>query len=129
VAKTKLKIRGGNLDELEAERNEAERKRVMFVEAFFIILFAAFSDLAEAFIPILSWVITIPISGFIILWAFLRRLHGRFEIKWALGKAADYLTSGVFPIGTIVVLTLIWLNNRFSKKTIKQIEDVLHGHL
>lgn len=129
MAKAKAKIRGGNLDELEAERNEAERKRVFFVEATFVVLFTAFSDLAEFFLPVLSWVITIPISGFIILWAFLRRLHGRFEIKWGLGKVIDYVTGGVFPIATPVILLLIWLNNRLSKKQIKQIDDIFHGHL
>jgi len=129
VAKIKLKIRGGNLDELEAERNEAEHKRVFFVEATFVVLFAAFSDLIETFVPILSWAITIPISIFIVLWAFLRRLHGRLEIKWGLGKVIDYATGGVFPIATPVILILIWLNNRLSKKQIKQIEDIIHGHL
>jgi len=129
VAKAKLKIRGGNLDELEAERNEAEHKRVMFVEAFFVVLFVALSDLAEFFLPVLSWTITIPVSGFIVLWAFLRRLHGRFEIKWALGKIGDYITSGIFPIGTLVVVVLIWLNNRLSKKQIEKIDNIFHGHL
>jgi len=145
VARANLKIRGLDLNQLLAELNEAEHKRVYFAEAFFVVLFAAFQDLLEiAIILLITSVIGIILAIFfvflwalitfgLIMWLFIRRIHGRFTVRYGIYgilKLLDVtLTLGLFPAGTIAMLIVIWLNNRFSKKTIKQIEDIIHGHL
>jgi len=119
------KIQVKDLADLEFQKNDAERKKILFVEAIFVMLFTIFSDLVEFFVPLFSWIITLPISIATMMWAYLRGLHGRFELKWAAGKIVDYMTSGIFPIATIVMLVLIPLNNHVSKDILKRIESVL----
>ncbi len=115
--------------DLNFKRNEHERKKVRIVEIIIVSIPVVLTDLVEFFLPGVGMLIGIPIQGFIILWAFLRRLHGRIEIKLIAGLVTDKVLGGVLPIMTIVLWVLIWLNNRFSKKQIKKITDILTGHI
>lgn len=127
----KAKIQAKDLADLKFQKNEAERKKVLFVEASFVVLFAVVADSIEALvvIPWLGGLITVPISIGILLWAWLRRLHGRFEVKIAVAQLMDFVFGAVFPIRTISLLIIIWLNNHVSKKNIERLDKVLHGRL
>jgi len=53
----------------------------------------------------------------------------RYGIYGLLKLLDVAFTLGLFPAGTIAMLIVIWLNNRLSKETIKQIGDIIYGHL
>jgi len=128
VAKAKLKIRGGNLDELEAERNEAERQKILFVEASFVIFFSLAADIIELIPFYIGEVLAAPITFGIFIWAFLRRVRGRWKILTPL-KGLDLLLDGWLPLGTIASMLIIWLNNRYEGKIIDRITGILSGRL
>jgi len=124
VAEIKLKIQGLDLNQLLAELNEAEHKRVYFAEAFLVVLFAAFQDLLEiAIILLVTSVIGIPLIVFLvfpwfligyglIMWLFIRRIHGRVWVRYGIYGLLKLLdvafTLGLFPAGTIAMLIVIW---------------------
>jgi len=136
------KVRGGeNIEELEFKHDEARRAKIGGVEAYFLIVFSVIADILDiiafvlaltvvgALIAVILKFFSLMISGLIVMWSFLRGLHGRFVIKAViiliLGFILDELSMGLLPIKTISLVIVIWLNNHFTKKQLKEILSVL----
>lgn len=136
------KVKGGeSIEELEFKHDEARRAKIGGVEAYFLIVFSVIADIldiiafvlaltvAGALIAVILKFFSLMISGFIVMWSFLRGLLGRFVIKAViiliLGFILDELSMGLLPIKTISIVIVIWLNNHFTKKQLKEILSVL----
>jgi len=138
------KVKGGeSIEELEFKHDEARRAKIGGAEAYFLIAFSVIADIIDiiAFVLLFTGVgaliaaifkfFSFMITGAIVMWSFLRRLHGRVQVKVVviliLGHIFDELTLGLLPIKTIVIVIVIWLNNHFTKKQLKEILGVLKG--
>jgi hypothetical protein len=134
------------IEELEYERDEAQQARISGIEAYFLIAFALLADGLEfvanflvvtptgvgQLIAILFHLVAKVISGGIIMWSFLRGARGRIIIQRFVGVVIAFLVdelvlAGTFPIETIILVAVIFLNNYTTKKQLKGVLKTLEG--
>lgn len=117
-----------SVEGLEHGKNEAMRKKVLFVEATFVVLLAISVDVIQLIPFYIGEVLAFPILAGVFTWTFIRGVHGRYLINIPL-NIIDNATDGWLPLATIAILIVIWLNNHLEEETIKRITKVLGGHL
>ena len=129
-------------DELERKRDNSERAKTSMPETIIFTLIALFTDTIEYLaglanvLPVLGqaiwfmvWVFGLFVSAIIILWSFIRGVHGSRAIKFGvyriIGFMFDAALAGFLPIRTIVLVVTIWLNNRLENKEIDRLVGLL----
>ncbi len=122
-------MRGEAREDLEFEKNSSRKAKIGLAETIIFTLFSIVADIFEL-IPFIGLIVGIPISFAIILWTFLRGVHGRFAIKIAVARILSFvadavLFGGFLPIRTIALIITIWLNNHLEEKNIKRVVEIL----
>lgn len=136
----------------DKEKDDAEKDKIGFMEAYLVIAFALVTDVFEiaaaASIGIIVGVVLAPIVavfGYMVsmgltLWAMLRITGGGVAKKKItaklknikaqrvvisiLGGGADAILLSVLPIRTIAMVVLVVTNNLMTNKNIKKIVGV-----
>jgi hypothetical protein len=119
-----------SLSDLDFELREAEKKKIGFVEATLLVFFALAEDIIQLIPLFIGEIIASPITIGLLVWTIMRDISGRFFVRRALkitfyvvANAIDIALDGWLPIATIVMIIVIFLNNRVSEKTLKQLDD------
>ena len=133
---------GEDPEELEHQRNNSEKAKITLPETIIFTMLSLFTDTIEILaglvniLPVLGqaiwfivWVFGIFVSAIIILWSFIRGVHGRYGIKMAvtriIGFVFDSALAGILPIRTLTLIITIWINNHLEGKNINRLVSLL----
>ena len=129
-------------DELEHKRDNSEKAKIGLPETIIFTLLALFADAVEFLgasaniLPVIgqaiwffTWIFGLIVSLIILLWTFIRGVHGRSAIKIAVARIVGFLLDsaliGWLPIRTVVLIVTIWLNNHLENKEIDRVVSLL----
>jgi len=129
-------------EDLEHGRDSSEKAKISLPETIIFVMLSLFTDTIEFLaglanvLPVVGqaiwfivWIFGIFVSATIILWTFIRGVHGRRAAKIAVARivffAADSVLLGFLPIRTITLVITIWLNNHWESKNIHGILGLL----
>jgi hypothetical protein len=130
-------------DEEEANEKIAQQEKahIGLAETVMVVLAAFVGDLVEMFIPYVGAFFGLLVSALIFLWTLMRGMGNHFYLKKLVinssGLVLDTAVTFAGPallllfyyllnfIRTLTVIITIWLNNKFTKKEIGKIKNVL----